>query len=102
MNVKSISQLYIETNTVSHVGTRLVGDSSVNNAINCTLNREGSWSIKKSTTVKCETTFVHYVDKNRVGGEVPSFSGDQAAKVTNKFNTAVKTTAIAHVENNHK
>ena len=102
MNVKSISQLYTETHTVSHVRTRLVGDSSVNNAINCTLNREGAWSTKKSTTVECEATFVHSVDKNTVGGEVPRFTGDQATKLTHKFNTTVKNTAIAHVHNKHK
>ena len=44
MDVKSISQLYIETQTVSHVRTKLIGDETVNNAINCTLRREGSWS----------------------------------------------------------
>ena len=82
--------------------TRLVGDSSVNNDINCTLNREGAWSTKKSTTVECEATFVHSMDKNTVGGEVPRFTGDHATKLTHKFNTIVKNTAIAHVHNKHK
>ena len=98
MDVKSISQLYTETHTVSHVSTRLVGDSTVNNAINCTLNREGSWSTKRSTTVECEATFVHAVDMNTVGGELPYFTGDQAAKLTHKFNTKVKHTATAHIK----
>ena len=34
MNIKSISQLYTETHTLSHVRTRLQGDATVNNAIN--------------------------------------------------------------------
>ena len=51
LDIKSISQLYIETHTVSHIRTRLRGDSSVNNAINCTLQREGSWITKGSTAV---------------------------------------------------
>ena len=102
MNVKSISQLYIETHTVSHVRTRLVGDSSVNNAINCTLNREGSWSTKKSTTVECEATFTQAVHVNTVGGEVPEFTGPQAASLANKFNNNVKNAAKAHIDKQHE
>ena len=83
--MKSISQLYIETQTVSHVRTKLIGDETVNNAINCTLRREGSWSTKRSTTVECEATFTEAVHDNTVNGEVPEFTGSQAASLARKF-----------------
>ena len=59
MNIKSISQLYTECHTVSLVKTRLQGDATVNIAINCTLNREGSGTPKK--TMDCEATFLHFM-----------------------------------------
>ena len=76
MDIKSISQLYTETHTVSHVRTRLNGDPSVNKAINCTVNRESSWSTKTSTAVECEGTFLHAMDMNNVNGDTPSFTGE--------------------------
>ena len=48
------SALCASHTTVSHVRTRLQGDSTVNAAINCTLGREGFWTKKQSTTVQRE------------------------------------------------
>ena len=42
LDIKSIS--YTEMHTVSHVRIRLQGDPIVNAAIDCTLDREGSWT----------------------------------------------------------
>ena len=102
MNIKSISQLYTECHTVSHVRTRLQGDATVNNAVNCTLNREGSWTSKKSTTVECEATFLHSMQINSVNGEVPQFTGDQATSLTRKFNNNVKSSVKNHLDKQHK
>ena len=57
LNIKSISQLYMEAHTVSHVRTRTQGDTSVNNAVNCAIARESSWSTKKSIIVECEASY---------------------------------------------
>ena len=37
LDIRSISELYTEAHTISHNRTGTQGDSSVNNAINCTL-----------------------------------------------------------------
>ena len=102
MNIKSISQLYTECHTVSHVRTRLQGDATVNNAVNCTLNREGSCTSKKSTTVECEATFLHSMQINSVNGEVPQFTGDQATSLTRKFNNNVKSSVKKRLDKQHK
>ena len=97
LDIKSISQLYTETHTVSHVRTRLQADSTVNNVIDCTLQREGEWTTKVSTTVLCEEVFIDSVQLNTSGIEIPEFSGDQAAKQKHDFNTKVRDTAKAHI-----
>ena len=56
---------------MSHVRTRLQGDATVNAAINCTLDREGSWTTKQSTTVQCEVTLDIV---NNAKSDVPSVS----------------------------
>jgi acetolactate synthase small subunit len=101
LDIKSISQLYTETHTTSHVRTRLKGDESVNNAINCTLERESSWTTKKSTTVECEATFRHAVHLNTAQDEIPQYTGEQAAKLQHNFNNSVKNTAKTHIEMAH-
>ena len=73
LDIKSISQLYTEMHTVSHVRTRLQGDSIVNAAIDCTLEREGLWTTKQSTIVHCEATFATAKDTvNTAECEIPT------------------------------
>ena len=60
---------------MSHVRTRLQGDSTVNAAINSTLEREGQWTTKQSTTVQCEVTFDIAKDTvNSAECDIPSVS----------------------------
>ena len=47
LNVRSISELYRETHTVSHARTRLKGDQIVNTVINSTIERESQYTRKK-------------------------------------------------------
>ena len=49
MNIRSISELYMETHCISHARTRLVGDENVNHALDCTVERESRYVRKKST-----------------------------------------------------
>ena len=102
LDIKSITQLYTETHTVSHIRTRLHGDTSVNNAINCTVARESSWSTKQSTTVNCESTFLQALHLNSVNGEVPEFTGNQATKLQRKFNDNVKINEKEHIDMKHR
>ena len=102
LDIKSISQMYTETHTVSHTRTRLKGDTPVNNAINCTLEREGVWTTKKSTTVQCESIYMNAKQLNSVQGETPTFTGEDAARLQSQFNTKVTDTVKKHMTNKHK
>ena len=96
LDIKSISQLYTEMHTVSHVRTRLQGDSTVNAAIDCTLEREGSWTTKQSTTVQCEATFDTAKDiVNTVECDIPTVTGEC------DFNKSVKNAVKKHMASEH-
>ena len=101
LNIKSISQHYTETHTVSHVRTRTKGDIGVNNAVNCTLEREGKWTTKKSTTVECEDSYQEALNQCAQEGEIPIFTGEQAGKLQHKFNTNVTKQAKANLITKH-
>ena len=73
----------------------------MNNAINCTLERESLWTTKKSTTVECEATFRHAVHLNTAQDEIPQYTREQAAKLQHNFNNSVKNTAKTHIDISH-
>ena len=96
LDIKSISQLYTEMHTVSHVRTRLQGDATVNAAIDCTLEREGSWTTKQSTTVQCEVALDTAKDiVNNAESEVPSVSKKC------DYNKSVKSAVRKHMAAEH-
>ena len=66
MDIRSISELYTETHTVSHVRTRLQGDPSVNNALNCRLVRKANLNTKKCITKEAEACFSSAIHLNTV------------------------------------
>ena len=101
LDIKSISQLYTETHTVSHVRTRLHGDLTVNNAINSTLDRESTWTRKQSTAVQCEEAYVAAKNLHTVEGEMPEFTGEDSVKLQCQFNIKVSTSVKKHMEEEH-
>ena len=101
LDIRSISELYTEAHTISHNRTGTQGDSSVNNAINCTLVREGRWATKESTAVESKASFIHVLKECAPGGEVPVFSGDQASKLQHQINVLVKNHAKKTIFTNH-
>ena len=102
LGIKSISQTYTEMHTVSHTRTRLKGDTTVNNATDCTLEREGGWTTKKSTAVECEALYMNAKQLNSIQGEIPTFTGEDAAKLQSQFNTKVRDTVKTHMTTKHK
>ena len=101
MDVKSISELYMEAHCVSHARTRLLGDSSVNNVINCILARESSLTTKKCTTTEVEASFNSVLQLNTVQGEIPHFTGERAATLQHQFNSEVRSTLKKHIQSSH-
>ena len=73
----------MEIHTTSHNRTRLKGDSIVNNAVNCTLNREGSWTTKGSTADRCEEVFMNARNVSSVDEDIPEYTrvADTAKKL---------------------
>ena len=107
LDIKSISQLYMETHTVSHVRTRTQGDSSVNNAINSSLERESCCTINKSTIVECEASYLDALIQCAPGGEVSEFNGEQSAKLQKQFNANVRkqtkaSLLVKHTKESHE
>ena len=101
MDVKSISELYMEAHCVSHARTRLLGDSSVNNVINSILARESSLTTKKCTTTEVEASFNSVLQLNTVQGEIPHFTGERAATLQHQFNSEVRSTLKKHIQSSH-
>ena len=80
LSVKSISELYTETHSVSHSRTRLKGDDVVNAVIDSTLGRESEFTRKKSTCNEAESNFKLAIQANTVSdennqGQIPKFTG---------------------------
>ena len=104
LNVRSISELYRETHTVSHARTRLKGDLIVNSVINSTLERESQYTRKKSTTIEAEATFTAAIHSTTLDDSPPIFTGENAATQQYTFNTIVRTEVkkIMCLENTEK
>ena len=85
LDVKAISELYKEVHTVSHTRTRLKGDPIVNSVIDATIQRESEYTRKKSTCIEAETVFKTALESNTVMGEMPTFTGAQAATLGTSF-----------------
>ena len=58
LNIKCISELYMETHCVSHARTRLEGDTVVNHTIDISVSREENFVRKKNTTNEAEVEFL--------------------------------------------
>ena len=87
----------METNAMSHARTRLQGDSTVNNVLNCTIAREASLTTKKCTTEESEASYNWALHLNTVGGEIPEFTGERAEKLQHNFNKEVRETLKFHM-----
>ena len=57
----------------SHARTRLKGDSKVNHAVNCTVERESQFTRKQSIAVISENTFENEMHMNAAQGVRPTF-----------------------------
>ena len=90
MNIKAISELYMEAHCISHARTRLEGDSDVNFVLDCTVSRESRYTHKKCTTAEAEVEYQRAVNMNTVQGEIPNFEYEDGEKEKRKFNLEIK------------
>ena len=104
MGFKSISEMYMEVHTVSHTRTRLKGDTIVNSVVSSTLEREGEYIRKKSTTCEAEATFNTIINQITHDSTIPTFTGENGTHLKHQFDTKVRNEAKKHlsVVNNEK
>ena len=57
LNIRSISDLYLECHAMTHLSIRNKSDALVNHCLDSRLERERIWVHKKSVTVRCEDIF---------------------------------------------
>ena len=96
MDIKTISQLFMEAHSISHTRTRLLGDPAVNFALDCGVARESELTGKRSTIVTAENNFQKALNYNSVQGEIPMF-GERWEKEARQFREDVKETVKMNI-----
>ena len=91
LNIPAISAVYTEAHNTSHARTRLQGDKIINYVLDVTLAREDTYTHSAQTTTEAEKVFQETLQLNTVDGEIPTFTGEKARQLTNKFNTDIRT-----------
>ena len=71
MDIKSISEMYMEAHTVSHTRTRLKGDVIVNSVIDATLIREAEYTRKKAQPLKLKPHFTQFYSRSPLMAQSP-------------------------------
>ena len=75
LGVKPVSQVYIEGHMASYINSTILADSTVVEALKCSVEREEVCVKKSSTIVKCKEIFAK-VGENNVLSEMASLQLD--------------------------
>jgi hypothetical protein len=100
MDLRSISDLYMEVHTASHTRTRLKGDMAINHVLDSTLRREGNLSRTSGrlhTTTVAEATFQKVLSVTVPGGALPSAAGEQDRQLEVQFSHNIQTQVTSAV-----
>ena len=54
LGTKLVSQVYLENHVSAYVNSTLMADFDTQEALRCTVEREGKWTSKSSTAVQCK------------------------------------------------
>ena len=81
LNIRSISDLYLESHAMTHMSIRNKSDELVNHCINSRLERERNWTHKKSVTVRCEDIFNNVNNNASVKSVKPSIQKTSAKQL---------------------
>ena len=91
LDIPAISAVYTEAHNTSHARTRLQGDKIINDVLDVTLAREDTYTHSAQTTTEAEKVFKETLQLNTVDGEIPTFTGERARQLSNKFNVDIRT-----------
>ena len=91
LDIPTISAAYTEAHNTSHARIRLQGDKIINDVLDVTLAREDTYTHSAQTTTEAEKIFKETLQLNTVDGEIPTFTGEKARQLTNKFNADIRT-----------
>ena len=91
LDIPAISAVYTEAHNTSHARTRLQGDKIINDVLDVTLAREDAYTHSAQTTTEAEKVFKETLQLNTMAGEIPTYTGEKARQLTNKFNADIRT-----------
>ena len=83
LDIPTITAVYAEAHNVSHARTRLQGDMNINHVPDHAVERESTYTCNKGTNMQAEEVYQAIIQKNTVGGELPTLSRHQ-------FNTNIR------------
>jgi hypothetical protein len=83
LDIPTITAVYTEAHNVSHARTRLQGDMNINHVLDHAVERESTYTCNKGTNMQAEEVYQAIIQKNTVGGELPTLSRHQ-------FNTNIR------------
>lgn len=83
LDIPTITAVYTEAHNVSHARTRLQGDMNINHVPDHAVERESTYTCNKGTNMQAEEVYQAIIQKNTVGGELPTLSRHQ-------FNTNIR------------
>ena len=84
--IKTISQIYRESQSTAYISSKLKADTCVQNALESRLERESQWTHKRSTIVDCENLFQKAVEKSPENSEIETVK----KKAKNDINEEMK------------
>ena len=91
LDIPTVSAIYTEAHNTSHARTRLQGDKIINYVLDVTLAQEDTYTHSAQTTTEAEKVFQEILQLNTLDGEIPTFTGQKARQLTNKFNADIRT-----------
>ena len=77
LDIPTITAVYTEAHNVSHARTRLQGDMNINHVPDHAVERESTYTCNKGTNMQAEEVYQAIIQKNTVGGELPTLSRHQ-------------------------
>ena len=91
----------MESHAMSQARTRVQGDLSVNNVLNCTLARDALLTTKTCSTEESEASYNWALHLNTVQGKIHQWPVNGAGQLQHNFNMEVSKILKCHIKSSH-